>query len=242
MKKVQSEKLENVYFVCYLCDRQFISKDVLKEHMYSHDEVKRTLSMSKKQTEKSLKTPEKQKNETTSPTSSKPPSSGKQPNTCPHCGKEYLYVISFNKHLKQHEREKIKEMKEQHMPLEVSFKEDEQSLDFDGYEDNVAIGSESEEETSVKQEDEALIKTEPMKNLLAKCNVCEEEFDTKNSLKNHRSQHVVEGVLTEQDLQDDTDKVKVLGKRFIHLFTLSINKSFKQIIFYFLQMQATIYM
>ncbi|OXU23554.1 hypothetical protein TSAR_013204 [Trichomalopsis sarcophagae] len=210
LKKVQSEKLDKVYFVCYLCDRQFMSKDVLKEHMYSHEEVKKTLSISKKQTEKLPKTPEKQNTETASPVSSKTPSSGKQPNTCPHCGKEYLYVISFNKHLKQHEREKGKEMKEEPMPLEVSFKEDEKSLDFDGYADNEAIGSESEEEIDVKREEEVSIKTESMKNGLVKCNVCEEEFDTIDGLKNHRSLHVVEGILTEPALQDDTEKVEAL--------------------------------
>lgn len=212
LKKVQSEKLDKIYFMCYLCDRQFMAKDVLKEHMYSHEEVKKNLLVSKKQTDKPLKTPEKPKTDSASLTLSKPQSSGKQPNTCPHCGKEYLYVISFNKHLKQHEKEKKKEMKEEPMPLEVSFKEDEESLDYDGYACNSAVGSESEGETAVKQEEDVSIKTESMKNSLAKCNDCEEDFKTIDGLESHRSQHVVESILTEPNLQDNVENVEVSGK------------------------------
>ena len=197
LKKTQSDTLEKIYFVCYLCDKQFISKDVLKEHMHSHEEVRKTLSLMKRSPEKLLKTPEKSQNETTSP---RTPSSGKKLNTCPHCGKEYLYIISYNKHLKQHEKEKLMDIKVEAMPLEISFQEEDDTLDFHAYDDNPAMDSDVEE-------DEEKYKSDAKNKSVLKCNVCDEEFDAVDKLRNHRSKHVVEGVLTEQNLNDDVEQI-----------------------------------
>lgn len=99
LKRANADKSiddKKIYFMCFVCDRQFLSKEVLKNHMNSHNEVKKSLATKKKIPEKSIKTPV-----ISSPI--KNSSSGKKLNKCPYCSKEYLYVISFNKHLKQHE-------------------------------------------------------------------------------------------------------------------------------------------
>lgn len=199
LKQVQMEKSEKVYYLCYLCEKQFVSKEVLKEHMHSHEEVRQTLSVGKKTADKVLKTPEKLEN--ASPTLYKPPSSGKRPSTCPHCGKEYLYIISYNKHLKQHEKEK-NNVKVETMPLEVSFHEDDDALNFHDYENNPTADSDSDDEEK-SEETEEQVKKVAKKITLLKCNVCDEEFFDMEKLKDHRSKHVVEGVLTEQDLSQD---------------------------------------
>lgn len=125
LKSVEpSDKSDKVFFLCYLCDKEFLSKSVLKEHMHSHEEVRKALSL-----KKPSETPEKSVCNV-----AKSPPSGKRSNKCPYCGKQYIYIISYSKHLKKHEREK-EEGKEEPMPLEISFHEDEHSLDLEDYED-----------------------------------------------------------------------------------------------------------
>ncbi|CAK9802662.1 hypothetical protein ANTQUA_LOCUS3417, partial [Anthophora quadrimaculata] len=95
LRKAQaSDKSEKIFFLCYLCDKEFLSKNVLKEHMYSHEEVRKTLSL-----KKTLETSQKN-----TCNLAKSPPSGKRSNKCPYCGKQYIYIISFSKHLKKHER------------------------------------------------------------------------------------------------------------------------------------------
>ncbi|XP_023247341.1 zinc finger protein 845-like [Copidosoma floridanum] len=158
LKRVQ-EKSEKIYFLCYWCDKQYLSREILREHMFSHEEVKKTLSLVGKSVEKMQlrKTSEKSSSTTFSPSTLKPPLSGKKVNTCPHCGKEYLYVISYKKHLKQHRKE-IKASKEVSMPLEVTVCRDEDDLDFHSFDDTCAINSDSDNEKSkaekLKEEEE----------------------------------------------------------------------------------------
>lgn len=269
LKKAQaSDKSDKVFFMCYLCDKEFLSKNVLREHMHSHEEVRRALSLKK--------TPEKSQKSICS--MSKSPPSGKRLNKCPYCGKQYIYIISYSKHLKKHEREKD-EGKDESMPLEISFHEDEHSLDLDDYADKNHFDSEyrkrarrrdgtngaksekeersqldiedeggdvmeqEEENEDVENEKEANgeseerhnnskrigerekrgVRTEPfacdkcsekfytkrglrkhaVSHATLKCSVCEEEFDSLEKLRNHRAKHVLEGVLTEQDLEAD---------------------------------------
>jgi len=45
LRKAQADKIEKIFFMCYLCDKQFLSKSVLKEHMHSHEEVRKALSL-----------------------------------------------------------------------------------------------------------------------------------------------------------------------------------------------------
>jgi len=40
-----------------------------------------------------------------------------------------------------------------------------------------------------------------------KCSICNEEYDTLEQLKNHQTKHMVEGVLTEQDLEEDMEQI-----------------------------------
>ncbi|XP_016922264.1 zinc finger protein 62 isoform X4 [Apis cerana] len=122
--KKSLDQSEKIFFLCYLCDKEFLSKNILKEHMHSHEEVRKALSL-----KKLPDTPQKNIYNL-----AKSPPSGKRSNKCPYCGKQYIYIISFSKHLKKHEREK-EEGKDESMPLEISFHEDEHSLDFDDYED-----------------------------------------------------------------------------------------------------------
>jgi hypothetical protein len=213
--KVQLDKPEKIFFICYLCDKQFLSKEILKEHMQSHEEVRKTLTYMKTEVEK----PESPINSA----SLKSPSSGKHPNTCPHCGKEYLYIISYNKHLKQHEKS---ETKDELMPLEVSFHEDDDALNFQGFNDNPSINSDSEE--SEKKNEENTVKEDIMK-----CNTCNEKFDTISELKTHGSKHVVEDVITEEDIKSDIKDLHVEGEknvityriRFLHFIVLYTCKS-----------------
>ncbi|XP_012284886.1 zinc finger protein 91 [Orussus abietinus] len=227
LKKAQADKGEKVFFVCYLCDKQFLSKGVLKEHMHSHEEVRRALSL-KKVPEKPQKV---------APVSTKMPPSGKRANKCPYCGKEYLYIISFSKHLKQHEKEKDR-TKEEPMPLEVSFQEDNNTIDYPGYnnkqhsdvecprversEEADTKGSNDDDQENEKRkrrksrnaeqysctECSEKFKTKrglckhTIQHTPLKCTVCEEEFDALEKLRNHRTKHVMEGVLLEQDLED----------------------------------------
>lgn len=226
LKRAQADKSEKIYFMCYLCDKQFLSKSVLKEHMHSHEEIRRALSL-KKVPEKS------QKIHNTSP---KMPPSGKRANKCPYCGKEYLYVISFSKHLKQHEKEK--ETKEESMPLEISFHEDEHSIGFDNHMNSQYSDSEckrrarQEENENEENKDEQEIDKQKKKSQLETfecdkcsekfytrqklrkhalshvnytCNVCNVKFDQLEKLKDHRARHVVEGMLMEQDLEEDIE-------------------------------------
>ncbi|XP_053978850.1 zinc finger protein 91-like [Hylaeus volcanicus] len=250
LKKVQApDKSDRVFFMCYLCDKEFLSKNVLREHMHSHEEVRRALSLQE--------TPVKpQKTISSSP---KSPPSGKRLNKCPHCGKQYIYIISYTKHLKKHEREK--DSKDESMPLEISFHEDEHSLDFDDYPDKHHLesecrkrarksdgvnGAKSEQEND--EDVEGLLEEDDNENeedaketdggrekrgartetfscdkcsekfftrrglrkhailhATLKCSVCEEEFDSLEKLRNHRAKHVLEGVLTEQDLEADAE-------------------------------------
>ncbi|XP_076639598.1 uncharacterized protein LOC143351675 isoform X1 [Colletes latitarsis] len=264
LKKAQaSDKSDRIFFMCYLCDKEFLSKNVLREHMHSHEEVRRALSLKK--------TPEKPQK----PVSNidKSPPSGKRLNKCPHCGKQYIYIISFSKHLKKHEREKD-ETKDEPMPLEISFHEDEHSLDLDDYADkqdfdaeyrkrarknddlngtkskletdemgehqmdedgeNEELGNEKKtddgdgehnnskrtrerevrgvrtemfacEKCSEKFYTRRGLRKHEVLHAILKCSVCEEEFDSLEKLRNHRAKHVLEGVLTEQDLEEDAD-------------------------------------
>ncbi|KAK2580433.1 hypothetical protein KPH14_006178 [Odynerus spinipes] len=224
LKRAQADKSEKIYFMCYLCDKQFLSKSVLKEHMHSHEEIRRALSL-KKVPEKSQKVPS---------TSPKMPPSGKRANKCPYCGKEYLYIISFSKHLKQHEKEK-----EESMPLEISFHEDEHSLGFDNHSNSQYSDSEckrktrqdeyddceedKDEQETDKQKKKSQLETfecdqcsekfytrrrlrkHALLHVNYKCNVCNVKFDELEKLKDHRAKHVVEGMLTEQDLEEDIE-------------------------------------
>ncbi|XP_029665616.1 zinc finger protein 845-like [Formica exsecta] len=226
LKKAQADKAEKIFFMCYLCDKQFLSKSVLKEHMHSHEEVRKALSLKK--------TPEKPQKIQTNISTTKTPPSGKKANKCPYCGKEYLYIISFTKHIKQHERER-EEAKEDPMPLEISFHEDEHSLDFDGnnsdreYRKRTRRGSiadgNDDATTSDNDQDKKRkrnrveefacdkcpekfdtkrsLQKHSLTHVSFKCNVCHDEYDTLVQLRNHRTKHVVEGVLTEQDLEED---------------------------------------
>ncbi|XP_076685347.1 uncharacterized protein LOC143377672 [Andrena cerasifolii] len=304
-----SDKSEKIFFMCYLCDKEFLSKNVLKEHMHSHEEVRKALSL-----KKTIEKPQKSVCNI-----AKLPPSGKRSNKCPYCGKQYIYIISFSKHLKKHEREK-EETKEELMPLEISFHEDDHSLDLDDYEakrhfdsvyrkrarrkeaiDNArmdqeelsdvegereeeAADKEEEEEEEEEDENEAAegeeevnqvepeqeleqgqgqeqeilqemkeyeekkgeagrederddkhkrneeqvrecptgtfvcdkcserfytkrgLRKHAISHVTLKCSICEEEFDSLEELRNHRAKHVVEGVLTEQDLETDTEQ------------------------------------
>ncbi|CAD1470013.1 unnamed protein product, partial [Heterotrigona itama] len=260
LKKDQSSDQSEKIFLCYLCDKEFLSKNVLKEHMHSHEEVRKVLSL--KRTPDTL-----QKD---SYNVAKSPPSGKRSNKCPYCGKQYIYVTSFSKHLKKHEREK-EEGKEESMPLEISFHEDEHSLDLDDYKD-ARRNLNTEYRKKVKQKEETgqgedhgeeeqengyddyengkrlgnsnskeqqesrsrTVRTETFacdkcakkfstkRNLrkhavshaVLNCSICEDEFDSLEKLRNHRAKHVVEGVLTEQELEMDKEyaiKKETLG-------------------------------
>lgn len=204
LKHRQPVKSEKIYYMCYICEKQFLAKGLLKEHMHSHEEVRKVMSL--------VKVPDKsQKGSISSPTKNSP--SGKQPNKCPHCGKEYLYIISYNKHLKQHETEK-EEAKVEPMPLEVSFHEDENAIDFENYENSIESDEDLEEsdeyiceKCEITFEDKKALDKHMMRHEMLKCSVCGEELDDLESFKNHISQHVAEGVLTEEDLQDDLKRV-----------------------------------
>ena len=304
LKKDQSSDQSEKIFLCYLCDKEFLSKNVLKEHMHSHEEVRKVLSL-----KRTPDTPQKD-----SCNVAKSPPSGKRSNKCPYCGKQYIYITSFSKHLKKHEREK-EEGKEESMPLEISFHEDEHSLDLDDYKDarrnlnteyrkkvkqrQMGHGEDHEEEeqeirgvkdcgdgngegrgrgrgrgsegregnnnnneddvnddtdddndeydddyengkrlsnSNSKEEQESLctVRTETFacdkctkkfstkRNLrkhsishtVLNCSICEDEFDSLEKLRNHRAKHVVEGVLTEQELEMDKEyaiKKETLG-------------------------------
>ncbi|EZA60673.1 hypothetical protein DMN91_007108 [Ooceraea biroi] len=230
LKKAQADKAEKIFFfICYLCDKQFLSKNVLKEHLHSHEEVRRTLSLKK--------TPEKPQKVTqqTSVSSAKTPPSGKKANKCPYCGKEYLYIISFIKHIKQHEREE--ETKEEPLSYEALFQEHEDSLDFDDGNNSDGPGrkrtrrestgdvnddaANEEENQDKRRKNHHHVEEFPcdkcskqfntkrglqkhsVTHVGLKCSVCNEEYDTLEQLKNHRTKHVVEGVLSEQDLEED---------------------------------------
>ena len=236
LKKTQMDKSERVFFMCYLCDKEFLSKGVLKEHMHSHEEVRRTLSLKKLVADKPQKsTAQKsgtlQKITTTlipqkSTSPSKMPPSGKKPNKCPHCGKEYLYIISFNKHLKQHENEKDIP-KEEAMPLEVNFREDSESLDFSTYAkspsfDLANVGNAENLELHEEERDreyqctkcpekfntKRAFRKHIIKHARLKCSVCEQEFSSVEKHNEHRNQHVTEGVLIEEDFKEDIESLE----------------------------------
>ncbi|XP_029039600.2 zinc finger protein 26-like [Osmia bicornis bicornis] len=216
-----SDKSDKVFFLCYLCDKEFLSKSVLKEHMHSHEEVRKALSL-----KKPSETPEKSVCNV-----AKSPPSGKRSNKCPYCGKQYIYIISYSKHLKKHEREK-EEGKEDPMPLEISFHEDEHSLDLEDYEDAQHSNSEcrkrakrkdsfartktkkieddddDEDEEHGQDEDEDeegenreekgsnSIREEEQENQSMEtfpfaCDKCSQKFHTKRGLRKHSVSHVV---------------------------------------------------
>ncbi|XP_072766934.1 uncharacterized protein [Anoplolepis gracilipes] len=238
LKKAQADKAEKIFFMCYLCDKQFLSKSVLKEHMHSHEEVRKALSLKK--------TPEKPQKVQTNISVMKTPPSGKKANKCPYCGKEYLYINSFTKHIKQHERER-EETKEDPMPLEISFHEDEHSLDFDGnnsdrecrkrtrrgsstvdgYDDATTSDNDQDkrrkrnrveefacDKCSEKFDTKRSLQKHSLTHVSFKCNVCHEEYDTLVQLRNHRTKHVVEGVLTEQDLEEDIKQMMTKSENY----------------------------
>lgn len=202
LKKIKTENSERLFFVCYICDKQFLSKDVLKEHMHSHEEIRQALTL-KKSVEKTPKT---------SSAPVKTPPSGKRANKCPHCGKEYLYIISFNKHLKQHERERSDKENES---MDV---EDDDSLRFSGFDNNEYSESENEEENhSCDKCNESfatkrLLQKHKVKHIVLKCNVCEEDFETLEKLRDHRSKHIIEGILTEEDLKEEMESIEMIEK------------------------------
>lgn len=282
LKKAQADK-EKVFFMCYLCDKQFLSKSVLKEHMHSHEEVRRALTL-KKTPEKpqkmttissaSLQPPQRNKtppprNKTPLPPSGKsllppppppgktpPPSdktpspSGKKANKCPQCGKEYLYIISFNKHMKMHEREKEEEeynsmlvdvpiVEEEPMELDDMDTEGKRRTrrrerkvyvtpdddDDDDDEDDYDV-EQIEKNNEIKKKKPAPIlnpgtdfacdrcaqlfatKRGLQRHMSARhpafdCEVCKKTFESANVLQIHRTRHVVEGILSEQDLDGD---------------------------------------
>ena len=237
LKKTQMDnKSEKVFFMCYLCDKEFLSKGVLKEHMHSHEEVRRTLSLKKVGDKvQKITTPQKTttpQKVTTTPKSSTPqkstspqrmPPTGKKPNKCPHCGKEYLYIISFNKHLRQHEKENDS-VKDESMPLEVNFHDDYNSLDFPGYansagSDHTNRGNYSDSDEEGKEGEhqckkcpekfntKRALQKHLIKHTSLKCSVCEEQFNSMEKMREHRSQHVSEGVLTEEDLKNDLENL-----------------------------------
>ncbi|KAK0163344.1 hypothetical protein PV327_007036 [Microctonus hyperodae] len=225
LTQYEVEKSEKIFFMCYMCDKEFLSKDVLKEHMHSHEEVRRALGQKK--------TLEKSQHKNTSPLSKSQPPSGKKANKCPYCGKEYLYVISFNKHVKQHQKNDDK-MKDGSDNLHQS----DESIEFEDFDNNDTfeiitdeiVGNEVEynndndgeynddENTSGKQSvvefykcdkcpehfvSKLDFKRHAIRHVPQKCNICNEEFDSSEKLRNHRSTHVIEGVITEQDLKDE---------------------------------------
>lgn len=196
LKQVQTNKDDKIYFMCYICDKQFSSKVILKEHMHSHAEIRENLSSPEKCAPKS------------SP-------SGKKVNKCPYCGKEYLYLISFNKHLRQHERDKTQD--QDSMPLEVSFEEEDSSIQFEGFDLNSGDSEDEKkfEQNFVKMETSAEVTKD------AQCDVCQESFDSHEKLKEHRTTHE-DTVLEESsegnksDLRDDKEEKTAeegLGKR-----------------------------
>ncbi|XP_032674617.1 zinc finger protein 91-like [Odontomachus brunneus] len=285
LKKAQADK-EKVFFMCYLCDKQFLSKSVLKEHMHSHEEVRRALTL-KKTPEKpqkmatisSASLPPPPRSKTPLPSSGKtlpppslpsgktlssspslsdktpPPSgkttppSGKKANKCPQCGKEYLYIISFNKHMKMHEREKEEEynsmlidvpvVEEEFMELDdtdtegrrrtrrkerkvyVTPDDDDDDSDDDDYD-----VEQIEKNSEIKKKKPAPMlspstdfscdrclqlfatKRGLQRHMSARhpafdCEVCKKTFESANVLQIHRTRHVVEGILSEQDLDGD---------------------------------------
>ncbi|KYM97645.1 Zinc finger protein 26 [Cyphomyrmex costatus] len=196
LKKAQANKAEKFFFICYLCDEQFLSKCVLKQHMQSHEEVRRTLSV-----KKMLK-----KSRTCLPVVPTP-SSGRKANKCPYCGKEYQYIISFNKHIKQHEREHLKtiplakhgkqhereqqETNEDPIFIEISFEGEEHNLDSDNdNKSNVECEKRKRESTAVASDNDQ--NKRKKFNLIEEFTYdkCPEKFDTKQGLQNHSLTHV----------------------------------------------------
>ncbi|XP_043466732.1 zinc finger protein 91-like isoform X2 [Leptopilina heterotoma] len=231
LKKTQDGQSEKVFFMCYLCDKEFLSKGILKEHMHSHEEVRRTLSL--KKVENKLQKPviqqkvSPQKVPVTPQKSALPlktPPSGKKANKCPYCGKEYLYIISFNKHIKQHEKDKDVKKSE-------FMAGDDDSVD---YVENVnSIGvletsiddndseSENEKESEVYQcekcpekfSNRRALQKHGVKHINLKCSVCDVEYESFEKLNEHRIEHVTEGVLTEDDLRKDAEEWNALDDK-----------------------------
>ncbi|KAH0548426.1 zinc finger protein 26-like isoform X2 [Cotesia glomerata] len=186
---------KKIFFMCHICDEEFLSKDLLKEHLHSHEEVKQRLSMKK--------TPEKVSQKNVSPIKSQPPS-GKKPNKCPYCGKEYLYVISFKKHIKQHQKNDD-ELKEGNND---SIYQDDNSADSNNFDNNdtfevIADDKQNMEEYNDNDNYNELSNHHDYQVDKQKCNICGLEFNSLDKLKNHRSTHVIEGVISEQDLKDE---------------------------------------
>lgn len=165
-------KPQQIFFVCYLCDDQFGSKELLKTHMSFHDEIK-NMALISKVCDKSV---------------DKSPNSGKCQNKCPYCEKEYLYVNSYTKHIKQCQRERD-EQKEPLMPLEVTFQENDDSLEFDE-DENIFYDSEMgevENSEEVIDEAEASEKQKTVEQNI--CKLCDRHFSNKIALKKHLSLH-----------------------------------------------------
>ncbi|XP_012253228.2 zinc finger protein 729-like [Athalia rosae] len=204
LKQSPPNKAESVYYMCYICDKHFLAKSILKEHMHSHEEVRKVMSL--------VKVPEKSPKITT-PAKHCP--SGKQPNKCPHCGKEYLYIISYKKHLKQHESEK-EESKVEPMPLEVSFHEDDNTLDFENSDNSYDSDPLSQEgKHTCEKCKEAFSTKKALQKHMTKhealmCNICNQEFGDLDAFKTHQTQHVSEEVLTAEDLEENLKYVSQL--------------------------------
>ncbi|XP_051163931.1 zinc finger protein Xfin-like isoform X2 [Leptopilina boulardi] len=240
LKKTQEDKSEKVFFMCYLCDKEFLSKGILKEHMHSHEEVRRTLSL-KKIDNKSPKTIVQQKSLSTqkvpvtpqkTPVPLKMPPSGKKANKCPYCGKEYLYIISFNKHLKQHEKEKGVKKREFMTSTEDNFPDDDDSVDYienvnsiHNFETSVEDVNDSESDNDKESEiyqcdkcpekfnNKRSLHKHGVKHINLKCSVCDVEYESLEKLSEHRIEHVTEGVLTEEDLRKDAEEWNIIDDK-----------------------------
>uniref|UniRef100_A0A1B6J6N9 Protein krueppel n=1 Tax=Homalodisca liturata TaxID=320908 RepID=A0A1B6J6N9_9HEMI len=242
---------DKVFFICYFCDKQFLSKNILKEHMYSHEEVRRSLShKGTVENKKTLPSPTDTTPLKITPTISTPVKnkiceqisipSGKKLNKCPHCGKEYLYISSYTKHLKQHESEKDIE-KDDPMPLEILFHEDESSLDFENCNQKKLMNSglkpvekkvtevidpdDNKLDERIEElvmyackecEDKFFEKKDLFVHLLThdislKCKICQEEFILLDSWQAHCFAHVQEGNLSSYDNEGAEDtKINLL--------------------------------
>ncbi|XP_034947213.1 zinc finger protein 62 homolog [Chelonus insularis] len=221
----QENKEDKVFFMCYLCDRQFISKDILKEHMHSHEEVRQALSL-KKTPEKSVKN--------LSPIKGQPPS-GKKANKCPYCGKEYLYVISFKKHIKQHQNMMQLPNENELKDFVDSILQDDNSFDSNNFDNNDTFEiiphekSDSENQNSHNMKemqdhdsshksnqieiyfdgtgDQVVCKNEEKLLIKHLCNICNQEFDDFEKLKDHRTAHILEGTASEEDFKDGLENI-----------------------------------
>ncbi|KAL7299777.1 hypothetical protein TKK_0007523 [Trichogramma kaykai] len=177
LKKLQVKISDNIFFMCYVCDRHFKSKELLKEHMSSHEELRKTFDVASKVQDIDDQ--------------NKPPSNGKCQNKCPHCGKEYLYIISFKKHLKQHE--------EEGKFSGASFEEDDGILNFSEYHQSINTDFDSD----TNDNDQTLTKTHGK----IECEICGDEQDSIESLNEHKSKHVLEGLIPKEETNNGIEYI-----------------------------------